>query len=483
MLNSIRQKLFVNFLVLITIVTLGAGLISTVELQKYFRAQLSNQMEIQIDEIAYILKYPPASPRIYGYLTGYAAASRFRITIIDESGIVLFDSQVPEDSLQFLENHADRPEVKRAQVQGIGHDERLSQTLNTGFYYMARKILNAGKTPQNIAGAQIVRLSIPLIEIDQMMTAVLRKILIGGFIAFVVVAGISFYFSRRITDPIIKLTRTAEKIKQGSLDTAFDYNNNDEIGRLGSVLDEMLNKLRSDVIEKDRLQKVRSQFLGNVSHELRTPIFTLQGYLETWLDSKIKDEKKQRLFIEKAFNQAERLNILLTDLIDISRIESGEMKMSFRYFNLHEWLKTIVSEFEGKAQKSGVELNLHFNSSMKNKQVLGDKQRLNQAMANLIGNAIKYNKKTGRVDVRYDTKLGKARILVQDTGVGIAQEHHSRLFERFYRVDVQRSRDVGGTGLGLAIVKHIIDAHDSAITVQSEPQNGSTFSFLLKMMP
>lgn len=154
--------------------------------------------------------------------------------------------------------------------------------------------------------------------------------------------------------------------------------------------------------------------------------------------------------------------------------------MSFRYFNLQEWLQCVVAELEGKAKNASVNLKLHEDSSLKHVEVLGDKQRLTQVMTNLISNAIKYNKENGRVDVRYHLEQAHIRISVQDTGMGIAEEHHTRLFERFYRVDVQRSRDVGGTGLGLAIVKHIIDAHKGAIAVTSEPGKGSTFSFLLK---
>lgn len=480
MFKSIRQKLFINFLILITFVTIGAGFISIIELQRYFRAQLREQMQTQINEIAFLLKSPPQQTDFYSYLTQFAHTSNFRITLINKEGKVIFDSQVAQEALLNLDNHSERPEVKQARREGIGIDERMSHTVNTGLYYLAMRTPNKKKQQLVFPDAQVIRLSIPLREVDHMMKEMQEKIIIGGLIAFLVVAIVSFYFAQRITDPVVRLTRTAEKIKQGHFDTAFDYHANDELGRLSEVLDGMLIRLRTDVVQMDRLQKVRSQFLGNVSHELRTPIFTLQGYLETLLESNITDKKKQRLFIEKAFKRAERLNILLTDLIDISRIESGEMKMSFRYFNLQEWLQCVVAELEGKAKNASVNLKLHEDSSLKHVEVLGDKQRLTQVMTNLISNAIKYNKENGRVDVRYHLEQAHIRISVQDTGMGIAEEHHTRLFERFYRVDVQRSRDVGGTGLGLAIVKHIIDAHKGAIAVTSEPGKGSTFSFLLK---
>ncbi len=481
MLNSIRQKLFVYILTLISFVTIGAGIISTFELQKYFRAQLSRQMRTQIELIEFILKTPPATPPIYQYLTTYATSSHFRLTIINDAGLVLFDSKVPQDSLIFVENHGNRPEIRQAGEMGVGSDERLSRTINTGLFYLAIKIHSTLQSRHAFPSARYIRLSIPLQDIDEMMAAVQRKIIASGFIAFLIVACLSYFFSRRITDPLVKLTQIAEKIKHGGYDSGFSFETNDEIGQLSKVLDEMLRKLRDDVIQMDRLQKVRSQFLGNVSHELRTPIFTLQGYLETFLKSPHADEEKKRIFIEKAYKQAERLNMLLTDLIDISRIESGEMKMSFRYFSLQDWLQTLMADFENKARAAEIELALHLNTAMEKVQVFGDRQRLSQVMANLLGNAIKYNKKSGHVDILCKFERGKLKISVADTGPGIARKHHSRLFERFYRVDVQRSRDIGGTGLGLAIVKHIVDAHKGAIKVESVPGKGSTFSFLLKI--
>jgi two-component system phosphate regulon sensor histidine kinase PhoR len=188
----------------------------------------------------------------------------------------------------------------------------------------------------------------------------------------------------------------------------------------------------------------------------------------------------QRNFIEKAYHQAGRLNNLLTDLIDISRIESGEMKMSFRYFNLHEWLSKQIAELQSTAQESQVMLMLFRSQFYRPVSVLGDRERLNQVMTNLIVNAIKYNVPGGKVEVGYRDKQNHVEIFVADTGRGIPAEHLSRIFERFYRVDKERSRAVGGTGLGLAIVKHIVEAHDSQVTVQSEVGKGSIFSFVLK---
>jgi len=224
---------------------------------------------------------------------------------------------------------------------------------------------------------------------------------------------------------------------------------------------------------------MRSQFLGNVSHELRTPIFTVQGYLETMMQNPNADPKVMKKFVKKAHRQAVRLNNLLNDLIDISRIESGEMEMNFSHFNVHWWLQKVVEDYAENAQEQKVTLSL-FNVKRDALQVWGDLSRLNQVMHNLVINAIKYNEKSGLVEIGYIDHASKVEIFVKDTGRGIDKDHTSRIFERFYRVDKERSREVGGTGLGLAIVKHIIEAHHSTICVESEVGQGSRFSFVLR---
>jgi two-component system phosphate regulon sensor histidine kinase PhoR len=218
--------------------------------------------------------------------------------------------------------------------------------------------------------------------------------------------------------------------------------------------------------------------LGNVSHELRTPIFALQGMLETLLNGALDDRTVNRDFVQRALDNTQRLNTLLGDLIEISRIESGEMKMSFRYFDLSEFLEHIMEEMLPIARKNNLELL--FTKFQEKIEVLGDKERLRQVMINLIDNAIKYTNAGGNITLSCERANDGVRIEVKDTGTGISQEHLPRIFERFYRIDKERSREAGGTGLGLAIVKHIIEAHGSKVDVQSEVTKGSTFSFSLK---
>ncbi len=240
---------------------------------------------------------------------------------------------------------------------------------------------------------------------------------------------------------------------------------------------EMFIKARSDVEYLKRLERIRTEFLGNVSHELRTPIFSIQGYIETLLNGAINDEKVNKNFLTKANQHTINLNNLLNDLIDISMIESGEMRMSFRYFPVKDYLEHIVNEMKPVADEKNVGLILE--PVIKKLQLFGDKNKLKQVFVNLLMNAIKYTE-AGNVKIIVEEEEQFGKIIIRDTGIGIPPEDIPRIFERFFRVDKARSKSVGGTGLGLAIVKHIVEAHGSIVEVKSEPGKGSEFSFRLK---
>lgn len=239
----------------------------------------------------------------------------------------------------------------------------------------------------------------------------------------------------------------------------------------------MFEKTRNDIEYLKKLERMRTEFLANVSHELRTPIFAIQGYIETLLNGAINDPKVNNSFLEKANLHTINLSNLLNDLIDISMIESGEMRMSFRYFNLNEYLAPLVKELGIMAEEKNLELIYH--PSKTGLLVFGDKNKLRQVFVNLVQNAIKYTEQ-GKIEILAEEEPKHARIIIRDTGIGIPEEDLARIFERFYRVDKARSRAVGGTGLGLAIVKHIVEAHGSRIEVKSKLDFGSEFSFKLK---
>ena len=254
-----------------------------------------------------------------------------------------------------------------------------------------------------------------------------------------------------------------------------------ELDRIAESITRMKDRAEEDISSMKRLEQVRSEFLGNVSHELRTPIFTVQGFLETLLDGAADDPEVRDEFLQKAHDNLLRLHALLNDLIEISRIESGAMKMSFRYFDLIDLCRGTLHNLSDRAAMNAVRLDLRVDGADRDGkvQVYADRKRIEQALVNLLDNAIKYNRPEGEVTLSITVEKNSALIEISDNGPGIEPEHLGRIFERFYRIDRGRSREVGGSGLGLAIVKHIVDAHGSPIDVSSEPGVGTTFRFRL----
>ncbi len=266
-------------------------------------------------------------------------------------------------------------------------------------------------------------------------------------------------------------------IRNNHFKSAEEIQLSNNLEGMQNEIKEMFIKARSDVEYLKRLERIRTEFLGNVSHELRTPIFSIQGYIETLLNGAISDDKVNRNFLAKANQHTINLNNLLNDLIDISMIESGEMRMSFRYFSVNEYLESIINEMKPLADEKSLRLELE--PVRDRLQLFGDKNKLRQVFVNLLTNAIKYTE-SGSVTISVKEEEDSGIIIIKDTGIGIHEEEIPRIFERFFRVDKARSRSVGGTGLGLAIVKHIIEAHGSKVEVKSEPGKGSEFSFRLK---
>ena len=276
---------------------------------------------------------------------------------------------------------------------------------------------------------------------------------------------------------IEKIVMLIDAIKKNKHISVEEIKLDSDLANLENNLKEMFQKNQQDIANMKKLAQTRTDFLGNVSHELRTPIFTIQGFLETLLNGAIDDTKVNKRFVEKAMHHTQNLNALLNDLIDISMIESGQMRMVPKYFNLSQFITKIVDELEMLSSQKGIEIEKDFFDNQV--EVFGDMDKLKQVFVNLISNAIKYSEK-GTIKIYTGEFEGKVEIQIKDSGFGISESDLPRIFERFYRVDKARSKDVGGTGLGLAIAKHITEAHGSKIEVKSKLGKGSIFKFYLR---
>lgn len=234
---------------------------------------------------------------------------------------------------------------------------------------------------------------------------------------------------------------------------------------------------QQEIEELKRMAAYRREFLADVSHELKTPIFAAQGFVYTLLDGAVKDKAVRTKFLKKAAKSLDGLEMLVNDLLTLSHIEAGEIKMHFESFDLLELVADIFDQIEGKADKKS--MNLRFDKKYSYVEVFADYNRIYQVILNLITNSIKYSAENSDVVIGFEFHKSDIEVFVSDSGSGISPEHLKRIFERFYRIDKSRSKDRGGTGLGLAIVKHIVEAHGSSVTVTSTVGKGSIFSFKL----
>lgn len=252
------------------------------------------------------------------------------------------------------------------------------------------------------------------------------------------------------------------------------------------VLDELHREILHLVAERHKeleqlkkLENYRKEFLGNVSHELKTPIFNIQGYISTLIDGGLQDENINMAYLKRADRSVDRMIHIIDDLETISQLESGGFIIETEKFDLSQLILEVMEQLELQAAKKNIRL-IPAEKYGKIK-VMADKFRIRQVLANLLMNSIKYGKEGGQTTITLQQKGEIVSIKVSDDGIGIAEEHLPRLFERFYRVDKGRSREQGGTGLGLAIVKHILEAHEQSIQVTSEVGKGTTFQFTLRL--
>lgn len=237
-----------------------------------------------------------------------------------------------------------------------------------------------------------------------------------------------------------------------------------------------------DITDLKKLEKVRSEFLAGVSHELITPITSIMGSVETLKDGAINDPKKRNDFFNIIDSHSRRLANLVNDILSLTQIESHEIKMNFQPVSIKEIIDDIWTLYKDKAKSE--KRSFKINIPPKLPPVSADPEWITLAFSNLVDNAIKFTKPKGHIKVEAEEINNFIRVDVSDTGIGIPEEHLPRIFERFYRVDKARSREMGGTGLGLAIVKHIVQANQGKITVKSQLGKGSAFSvFLPKAKP
>ncbi len=459
---STQTWMFLTFALFVGMAVVGVGLyvffILRVQIDEAAQATLIEQAE----QIALRIEEAPTDEAKTHIITEVSQLSQVHI-IVAAQGVVLWD-KAPNgfsgaDSL-----------MQQAEVQ----------TLEAGKPYFTHEQTPTGERVEFVAifrpeSGFVVSVEQAERSLLTVARAMQLTLVLGMIMAFLMALVGSWIAADRITKPLSAIRRSAEHVTEGELDTVIRVDTRSaEIQDLAKNLDRMTESYREKIDELERLTRLQSEFIGNVSHEVRNPVFAISGYLEALGSPKLGDAMRQS-YAAKGLMNLQRLGNLFNDLIEIARLEYREDLIKPSEFDLADLVEEVGEMLRPKADEKGLNLIVANPPMM---MVRADRNRIRQVFLNLIENAIAYSDE-GTVRCRFRRRLDKIRIEVVDTGRGIGEDHLGRIFERFYRVDPNRSRKSGGTGLGLSIVKQILQAHGEAIHVESTLGRGTRFWFEL----
>jgi signal transduction histidine kinase len=446
------------FLVIALAVLLAVTWCAAHSFRIFYYNQVAGNLEAKARLVEYQIKPIISSgnfPEIDNICKTLGKTVSTRITVILPDGRVIGDS---DENPTRMKNHSNRPEIKEAISSDTGKSLRFSNTLGKNMMYWAFSIKQDDKV------VAVVRTSVPLAIIDQELARLYKKILWTGLIITVCAAAVSWVVSKRLSRPIEQMTKAAQGFASGQLSQRLPIPDSAELAELAKVLNEM--------------EEVRRDFVANVSHELKTPITSIKGFVETLQEGAIDKPEEAKRFLEIIAKHTDRLNLIVDDLLSLSRLEEDDekRKLSFETALLKPVLISAVELSKIKAESKNIKIDITCDEKITAKI---NSTLIEQAVLNLIDNAVKYSSNSSKIKIDVKKSDGQIEIIVADTGCGIGSEHLDRIFERFYVVDKARSRKLGGTGLGLAIVKHIAQVHNGSVSVESAVNKGSAFTISL----
>lgn len=472
---SIRWKVALGTLLALTLGLATAGWLALRSIEKlelaHAEEKLAARTGLAVLTLQPFLAQPGTTPdRLQSLAHELSRHAASRVTVIDGRGRVLADSDVPDDAVSNIENHAARPEVAQALSTGRGTDLRRSGTTGQRLFYLAQRVSLPGER-----GVHVVRLAMPLTDLENRISEMQRALGVAFGVAFLVSVTLSLLIARGLTRPLSDMAAVARQLAGGALGQRIQTRSGDEVGVLAATLNQMADQMDRDITALRRLEQVRKDFVANVSHELRTPLTSIKGYVEALLDGAKDNPEEAERFLQIILNQSDRLNLILEDLLQLSQIESGLVQFKRDPVHLGALVERTLPLIRQAADKKRQTLTVALPPDLP--PVAGDEDRLVQVLTNLLDNAVKYTPEGGAIHVsgKRSSDPAQVELSVADTGIGIPEADRPRVFERFYRVDKARSRELGGTGLGLSIVKHIVEGHGGRVWVEGNQPGGSRF--------
>ncbi len=389
--------------------------------------------------------------------------SPVRMMILSKQAIVVYDN----DSQNSAVNKFFIKDTIKTALAGENDSNTFSNSDGTNSIDVAIPVLD-----ENSEAAGIVYLRKSLSSIDDFLNDLSSTIYRISVLIIVLVALLSIFFSGVITKPLVKLTSVTAEIAKGNFDQEVTIKGRDELAVLGKSVNTMSKQL-ADVEES------RKVFVSDVSHELKTPLATIKLLSESILQSPTFDEEIVREFLGDMTNEVDRLTRIIERLLNLSKNDAEVKNINFETVNVTKLLELITRKLKPLADEKNIAIKYEHAQDQSDIEMLMDKDKIYEAIYNIVDNSIKYTPEGGAVSVRLVSDIVSLMIEVEDNGIGIPKEDSSKIFDRFYRVDKARARETGGTGLGLAIAAEAINQHGGHIEVISEEGVGSKFIIIL----
>ena len=476
--TSLRARLIVSYIVII-LICLALVSLASVFLLSRFQATL---VYMGLGEAAL-----PTAFRVYGLLQQdltpveiteilkeQAEKQQVRILLLTPRGQVLADTQnnwtgrqtkialdeIPKDS---------RIPYTRGKITLPGGDTQLYVAISA----TPTRIADEGST--DLPAVFVALLSSPRRGLRTILKDIAKRFLLAGLVTLIISIILALLIARSVAKPLQRITAATEGIAHGNYDQTLDITSPYEIGRLATSFNTMAREVKAS-------RQAQRDFVANVSHELKTPLTSIQGFSQAILDGTADDEVNRQRAVEIIGGEANRMSRLVTELLDLARIESGQIEMLQEPLDLTSLLGSCTEKLAPRARESNIELRLNVPALP---LVIGDKDRLAQVFTNLLDNALKYTPPAGKVTVKAQAKIAQpdtVEVTITDTGIGIPTEDLMHIFERFYQVDKSRAGKNRGVCLRLTIAKQIVEAHNGTINVESVRDLGTKFTVTLPVV-
>lgn len=495
--KSIPMKILLISLIFFMIFTTCILVFETLFFQKFYTSWKMNTLEKNAQNFESDYNKATNDEAVSKLIVDFQDSNNSRIGILDKNGYLKFASSndLREQSLneRIIRNALN----ELLSTPGAFVDLKRSGKIKTYIFKNAMLDMKTSdmKTIVSVLPNQKKNEMIFVVSSLQPVneaSAVIQKIFIYVYIvAFIITILLSIIYSNMIAKPLIKLNKTASKMSNFDFTEQYVVNSQDEIGSLGATLNflsENLDgalkslksanlKLKSDIEKERNVEKMRREFVGGISHELKTPISLIEGYAEGIKDDVFEEDDKN-YYLDVIIDEAKKMGILVSDMLDLAQLENGNFKLKSEEFYIDKLINVTVKKYYNifNNKKIDVQLNL-----AKDTLVFGDTMRIEQVLTNFITNAIRHTDENGTIEVSMKKEVDRAYVFVKNSGKNIEEENLIKIWDKFFKIDKSRNRELGGTGLGLAISKNILMLHKSDFGVKNY-EEGVYFYFSLDII-